>query len=191
VLSVSVLLLQRKALRLSRRRGITLIEAALVLSLTGVVVAAFVPTFLKQVHTSKLAEATQMLESMHRHAALYFMQEHATSTGPMRHCLPEAAGPFPLEPSVAPVLVDFQSDERGAATWRIVGPKEPAQLRYSYELGVTTAGCNSRPPQALLSLRAHGDLDGDGTQSLLERTSAIEHDELVPRGPLRILSRAE
>jgi type II secretory pathway pseudopilin PulG len=207
VLRVSVLLRKRKALRAARRRGITLIEAALVLSLTGVLAAAFVPTFLKQVHTSKLAEATQLLASLERHAALYYEHEHVVG-GVVRHgCLPASAGPFPLEPSLDPVSVDFHTDPLGEATWRALGRNAPALLRYSYEVSVPEPGCSQRQTRPTITFRAHGDLDGDGNHSLLERTSVGEagdeveargssarerrHDRLVPQGPLRILARAE
>ena len=169
------------------------------LALTGVLFAAFVPTFIKHVHTSKLAEATELLDSMHRHAAAYYEHAHAAANSASRGCLPEPAGPFPLEPSVDPVEVDFASDELGKPTWLALGQIRPVRLRYSYEVGSPTPGCSPRQSHPSLTFRAHGDLDGDGNLSLLERTSvvetgvggAIEQRQLVPRGPLRILSRVE
>lgn len=163
---------------------------ALVLSLTGILLAAFVPTFLRYVHTSKLAEATERLAALHHHAAAYYAADQTVGTRRLRSCLPEGAGPFPLEPSVDPVLVDFGTDEHGAATWRALGA-EPASLRYSYEVAVPEPGCEQRPARAPITLRAHGDLDGDGTRSLLERTATPGRDGLVPTGPLRVLSRTE
>jgi type II secretory pathway pseudopilin PulG len=183
----------------TRDDGFTLIEAALVLALTGVLLAAFVPTFIKHVHTSKLAEATELLDSLHRHAAAYYEHAHAADNSTARGCLPESAGPFPPEPSVDPVEVDFAGDELGKATWLALGQTKAARLRYSYEVSSATPGCSLRQGHPSLTFRAHGDLDGDGNQSLLERTSvvetgvggAIEQRQLVPRGPLRILSRVE
>lgn len=191
MLSVSVLAPQRKALRLARRRGITLIEAALVLSLTGVLVAAFLPTFLRQVHTSKLAEATELLDALHRSAALYYETAHAGSTGLVRGCLPDSAGPYPLAPSPTPVSVDFLSDDAGAPTWRALGQSQPRLLRYSYQVTVPEAGCSARLTRPTITFQAQGDLDGDGSFSLLERTSVVEQQQLVPQGPLRIVGRVE
>lgn len=162
----------------------------MVLSLTGVLLAAFVPTFVRQVRTSKLAEATERLASLHRNAASYYASEHTVGAQRLRACLPEGAGPFPLEPSVDPVSVDFATDEHGAATWRALGQTEPAKLRYSYEVSVPEPGCDSRPARPPVTFRAHGDLDGDGNRALLERTS-VPAVELTAHGPLRILSRAE
>lgn len=161
------------------------------LSLTGVLLAAFVPTFLRHVHTSKLAEATELLESMHRHAAAYYEAEHALGSTRARHCLPVSAAPFPEAPSAEPVQVDFSSDPAGASTWKALGRHEPAWLRYSYEVSVPVPGCQPRQTRPSITFRAHGDLDGDGTPSLLERTSEVEQDTLVPKGPLRIVARVE
>lgn len=161
------------------------------LSLTGILLAAFVPTFLRYVHTSKLAEATERLAALHHHAAAYYAAEHTVGAQRLRACLPESAGPFPPEPSADPVLVDFAADEHGAATWRALGARDAVSLRYSYEVAVPEPGCEQRPARAPITLRAHGDLDGDGTRSLLERVATPGRDGLVPTGPLRVLSRTE
>jgi hypothetical protein len=164
---------------------------ALVLSLTGILLAAFVPTFLRYVQTSKLAEATEQLAALHRQTAAYYAAEHTLGSRRVHACLPDGAGPFPPEPSADPVLVDFAHDEHGAATWRALGLKEPVRLRYSYELAVPEPGCEQRSARPSITFRAHGDLDGDGTRSLLERVATPTRDGLVATGPLRILSRTE
>jgi type II secretory pathway pseudopilin PulG len=164
----------------------TLIELALVLSLTGALLAAFLPTFLRQLSTSKLTEAVERLDALHRHAASYYARDR----GALHGCLPDSAGPFPLAPSADPVDVDFALDQQGAPSWRALA-QQPAKLRYSYQLEVPEAGCGQRGAGPALRLRAFGDLDGDGTTSMLERASRIERGELVPQGPLRIVSRTE
>jgi len=178
------------------QRGVTLIEVALVLSLTGVLLAAFVPTFLRHLRTSKIAEAVERLAALHGHAAAYYERPRAGTQG----CLPTSAGPYPAVPSAEPVLVDFGSDPSGAATWLALGQRRPAPLRYSYEVLVPEPGCVARPSAAAaITLRAHGDLDGDGERSLLERSaapsapgaSASDPARLLPRGPLRIIARTE
>jgi type II secretory pathway pseudopilin PulG len=198
-MSVSALAQSRKARSSARRRarrGLTLIEAALVISLVGVLIAAFVPTFLAHVRTSKVAEATERLASLHAHALAYYAAQHAAGRG----CLPLSAAPYPTEPSAEPVPVDFASDAAGADTWRVLGATAPAaqgaplSLRYSYEVEVPLPGCRERPVRAAaITLRARGDLDGDGEHSLLERSAAPSANgrELVPHGPLRVLARTE
>ena len=161
------------------------------LSLTGVLLAAFVPTFLREVHTSKLAEATELLDTLHREAALYYAKQHAVAGSVVRACLPEGAGPYPATPSSELVEVDFSKDEAGAATWRALGQTQPRSLRYSYQVVVPEPGCAAHPKGVTISFRAQGDLDGDGTLSLLERRSVADEAQLVPDGPLRIVDRLE
>ena len=65
-------------------------------------------------------------------------------------------------------------------------------LRYAYEVTVSEPGCRERastPPA--IWFRAHGDLDGDGEPSLLERAATPKGGVLVPVGPLRIVARTE
>lgn len=182
-------------LRRVRRRscgGFTLVEAALVLSLTGVVLAAFVPTFLRYVRTSKLAEATELLASFHQHAAAYYARNQQVEGLSEGACLPAGAGPYPATPSPDPVDVDFLADPLGAATWRALGRTAgPESLRYAYEVAVTEPGCRQRA--ASITFRALGDLDGDGQLSIIERSAVPAGDQqaLVPRGPLRIVARTE
>ena len=167
-----------------------MIETVLVIALAGVLLAAFVPTFLAHLRTSKIAEATELLSSLHERARTYYEREH----GGLRACLPESAGPFPEEASVDPIEVDFQSDEKAAATWRSLGLTAPRSLRYSYEIEVSAPGCRERPTGVpAITFRARGDLDGDGEPSLLERSAAPSPDgrTLVPHGILRIVSRTE
>ncbi len=45
-----------------RQEGMTIVEVCTVICIAGVVVAAFVPTFVRHLRTSKIAEAAQMLE---------------------------------------------------------------------------------------------------------------------------------
>ena len=173
------------------RSAFTLIEAALVLSLTGVLLAAFVPTFLRHVRTSKLAEATEQLGTLHRQAAAYYAREHA-GAALARHCLPASAGPYPSTPSPSPVPVDFADDSVGAPTWIALGQTGVRMLRYAYEVVVAEPGCRERagtPPA--IWFRAHGDLDGDGEPSLIERAATPKAGVLAPVGPLRIVARTE
>jgi type II secretory pathway pseudopilin PulG len=161
---------------------LTLIELALVLSLTGALLAAFLPTFFRHLSTSKVAEAVEQLDALHRHAASYYAAH--------RGCLPDSAGPYPAQPSPDPVPVDFAQDEHGAATWQALA-RAPAPLRFGYQVEVREPGCAQRAVGAALYLRAFGDLDGDGATSMFERASHAERGELVPQGPLRTVHRVE
>lgn len=178
------------------RAGLSLLETATALSLTGVVLAAFVPTFMKHVRVSKLSEATDLLEALHEGAVAYYTAHHKVSGRTLWGCLPESAGPFPSTPSVDPAPVSFAEDKEGAATWSALGLTEPKSLRFSYSVIVEQPGCAPHPsPRGapVITFRAEGDLDGDGVKSLIERSATLSQDQrtLVPLPLLRIERRVE
>lgn len=178
-----------------RRGGWTLIEAAVVVCIAGVVLAVFVPTFAGRLRTSKVGEAAEQLEALHRATAAYYASRQETADGPRRRCLPAAAGPAPAEPSPDPVEVDFQAeDSPGAATFAALGFQPDRPVRYRYSVVPRATGCNLEAPEEgpLVTFRAEGDLDGDGKNSLFERDATVGEDgTLIPAGILHVLDRVE
>lgn len=177
------------------RAGLSLVETAALISLSGVLLAVFVPNFIRHLHFSKVAEASQQLDDLYRGTAAYYATERLLSGSAARGCLPESAGPTPGQPSAEPAQVDFLApDAVGRGTWRELGLAE-AWLRYSYEVAVEQPGCAPRkaPAYPAVIFRASGDLDGDGVRSTLERSASISHDQraLMPNIPLRITQRTE
>jgi hypothetical protein len=167
------------------------------LSGAGVLLAAFVPTFLDHVRLSKISEATEQLEALHRGVAAYYATEQRVG-GKLDHgCLPYSAGQMPEAPSIDPIGVDFAaSDTTGRPTWNALGFADTRDLRYSYSVIVAKPGCaphDIAPGAPVLTLRAEGDLDGDGVKSLIERTATLSADQrvLVPVPPLRVERRVE
>jgi type II secretory pathway pseudopilin PulG len=174
---------------------LSLVEACAVLSLSGVLVAAFVPSFVRHLRFSKIAEASEQLDALYRSSAAYYASDRRGSTGPLHGCLPNSAGPTPVAPTVDAQYVDFGSiDVTGRDTWTALG-QVSGHFRYSYEIVVAEPGCapRSAPQYPAVVLRAHGDLDGDGQRSLLERSASISHDQrsLMPIIPLHITDRIE
>ena len=172
-----------------------MVETAALISLCGVLVAVFVPNFVRHLRFCKLVEASQLLDDLYRGTAAYYAVERTVAGKPARGCLPESAGPTPTKPSPQPVHVDFAAlDTVGRETWRELGQTE-GQLRYSYEIDVAQPGCAPRgvPADPAVVFRASGDLDGDGVHSLLERSASLSHDQraLLPDIPLRITQRTE
>jgi len=167
-----------------------------VISLCGVLLAAFLPSFARQLRFSKITEASQQLDDLYRSIAAYYATDRDDLQGArVRGCLPASAGPTPLTPTTDPQYVDFASiDVTGRESWTALG-LAAGHFRYSYELSVAEPGCapRSAPQYPAVVLRAHGDLDGDGQRSLLERGAAISHDQrsLLPIVPLRIVDRIE
>lgn len=207
----------------------------MVVCVVGVLLAVFIPTFLRELRTSKTSEAAEHLELLYRRSAAYFESTHLagagepepgrrsngdrrddnsssarpepdgasreegmrSTTGPdsLARCLPGTAGPTPRLPTREPVAVDFTSEETpGHATWRALGFQPPVPVAFSYTFEPTASGCELRSPEGtyLLTLRAEGDLDGDGERSLFERRlRATEEGELVPFGILYVRDPVE
>jgi type II secretory pathway pseudopilin PulG len=177
------------------RAGLSLVETCALLSLSGVLAAAFVPSFLRHLRFSKIVEATEQLDALYRSTAAYYATEQHVEGRLARGCLPKGAGPTPKQPSVDPQFVDFASiDVVGRETWRALG-RSTGLLRYSYQVQVFEPGCGPRPapPYPAVTFQASGDLDGDGHFSLLERSASISSDQqaLMPVIPLRITDRIE
>lgn len=173
------------------RPSLSLIEVALLLCLLGIVLAVFVPTFLRRVRTNKITEASELLQEMSDRAASYY----ATSWGAgRRHCLPPSAGPTPEAPTVDSVDVDFFADDHaGHATWEALGFQPDQPIRYSYSYTPSRDGCDliGRDDLGSVSFRAEGDLDGDGVTSTFELRGALEADGLKPGDTLRVHKRTE
>lgn len=169
----------------ARTAGLTLVETAVLVSLAGVLLAVFVPTFFAKLRTSKVEEASDMLESIHEATATYYETRH----GRARRCLPPSSQPTPEEPSATPVDVDFTAEP-----WASLGVQSEDPLRYSYELIVPSAGCDvrSRAGQPLFTIRAVGDLDDDGVKSTFERSATLDEEgNVVPLGVLYVTRRIE
>jgi hypothetical protein len=170
---------------------LSLIEAALLLCLIGIVLAVFVPTFLRRVRTNKISEASELLQEMSDRAAAYYAT--AWDTG-KRFCLPERAGPTPAEPTVDLAEVDFSTDEQaGHTSWESLGFQPARPIRYSYSYTPSHEGCDLIEARELVSasFRAEGDLDGDGVRSTFERRATFDADGLKPAVTLNVHRRVE
>ncbi|MEM9067802.1 MAG: type II secretion system protein [Myxococcota bacterium] len=178
-------------MRRSGRRveGLTLVEAAVLISLTGIALAVFVPTFFRQLRTSKIDEASEHLEQLAGALDAYYVERRPEGRG----CLPAGAGPTLDQPGPDPQPVDYDEVE-GAATWSALSFRPERPLRYSYEVIVRRAGCDVRVPpgEALYTVRATGDLDGDGRRSTFERSATLnEEGDVIPLGVLYVTDRVE
>lgn len=181
-----------------RRRveGLTIVEVCVIVCVAGVLLAVFVPTFLKHLRTSKVAEASEQLARMHDGAAAYWLARHADAHGELlTRCLPDRAGPTPELPTVDPVDVVFDAETTpGAPTWRALGFASDRPTRYVYSFEPVRSGCSvtAAPKAPVVVMRAEGDLDGDGSRSSFERHAGISRDgELVPLDVLYVSDRTE
>ncbi len=169
----------------------SLIEAALLLCLMGIVLAVFVPTFLRRVRINKITEASELLREMSDRTAAYYATSWNTGK---RYCLPPSAGPTPAAPTVDSVDVDFFADEQaGHTTWEALGFQPGRPVRYSYSYAPSQDGCDLIGSDDLgwVSFRAEGDLDGDGVRSTFERRATLQADAMKPADTLRVHQRIE
>ncbi len=168
----------------------------MIISVAGALLAAFVPAFLREVRTSKIAEAGESLAALHLGAAAYYAAPLQTPEGSRTHCLPLAAGPWPATPSVDAHPVDFAAAATpGSATWRALHFAPTRPLRYAYSFAPTTSACGVTPDDphtAVLVLSAEGDLDGDGVHSHFQRRDGVDaQGQLVPVDVLYVRDRVE
>ncbi len=148
---------------------LTLFETVLVISIAGTVLAVFVPTFAARLRTDKIAEPTELLQSMHDGATAYYATRWDNG---LERCLPAAAGPAPEQALVEPVAVDFAADDAvGAESWQALGfqPDRPIRYRYQYAPAKSGCGLGAGGPSEEVLFVAEGDLDGDGVLSRFER----------------------
>jgi hypothetical protein len=169
-----------------RTRGVTLVEAAIVISLVGILLAVFLPTFVRNLRASKIGEAPAHLQTLVEGFARYY---------PENECVPAAAA-TPDAPSDEPNPVVFQHPETpGFETWAALGFEPDRPVRYRYEVIPHIEGCGVRVPpgQVLITFRAVGDLDADGHHSTFERELTLDETtgRVVDRGLLYVRDRVE
>jgi type II secretory pathway pseudopilin PulG len=177
--------------------ALTLVEVAAILSTLGMLLAVAIPTLARSIRASKVAEASEQLDVLYRAVAAYYATPRPSlkAGGDSMFCLPGDAGPAPSIPSANPVIVDFEAASTpNAATWSALGFTPHVPLRYRYTLSSTAPGCSAATSGRVsrLTLRAEGDLDGDGVYSTFERRADIApHGVLVPDPVLHIDDRIE
>ncbi|MBW2493262.1 MAG: hypothetical protein JRE43_00805 [Deltaproteobacteria bacterium] len=173
------------------RTRLSLVEAALLLCLIAVVLAIFVPTFLRRVRTNKISEAAELLAEMSQRMNAYYDRSWPSLES---GCLPPPAGPTPSMPSEEPRAVDFFApDVAGNATWEAIGFQPNRPIRFSYQYTPSEHGCGLRSTNREVSVvfRAEGDLDGDGVHSVFERRATVAGGGFTPADALLVHQRTE
>ncbi len=168
-----------------------MVQTAALIALIGSLIAVAVPTFLRTVRRSKIAEASTELERLHAAVATYYAATHGSPS--KTHCLPAPAGPTPAVPSSEPVDVVFgDASQAGAATWTALGYQPLGPVRFSYSMLPTAVDCDPKAHGSIALLRAQGDLDSDGDRSLFERNVVVDRDHnVLPGDALLMRDRVE
>jgi type IV pilus assembly protein PilA len=158
----------------NRPRGhrFTEVEVGVALALAGSVLAVAVPTFAKNVHSSRFVEPVSGLERMSAAAV-----EYARSR-PVVQAFPPSAALTPSVPPRGRCEVDppglWESPTWRALDFRPSALDEPHCFAFGFESSLS-------PAKSTFRAHAHGDLDGDGITSTFEMTGHVESGD--PRGP--------
>lgn len=158
----------------SRTRGgrFTPLELAVAFALGGSVLAVAIPTFSREIHSSRLVEPVDGLKHIGAAAILQ-------ATGhPVAQAFPPSA---PLTPPAVP-RGKCEVDPPGTwdtPTWRALDFRpSPANAPHCFAFSFDST---LSPASSTFRAQAHGDLDGDGIPSTFEVTGhAVEGD---PAGP--------
>lgn len=137
-------------------RSFSALQLAAVVALAGSLLAIFIPTFLRNLHASRLTEAVRGVNSIAAGALLY------AEGKPPSEAFPPSA---PLTPAEVP-RGDRVEDPPGTwdhLTWASLG------FRMDHAHSFCFAFDSDRgPARSTFVARAHGDLDGDGERSTFE-----------------------
>lgn len=146
---------------------IALIAAGVLLVLIvpciGITAAIAIPAFVGYLRRAKVSEASANLSNIYQGAAAYYREEHIGPNGETLVGCTVPSARTSNEPGPAKSTLAIEP----GSSFEAIGfaPIEP--VYYQYEI-VSVGGCGHGPNESLYSFRAHGDLDGDGVQSLHE-----------------------
>jgi len=166
---------------MKKKSGFTLIELMIVVAILGILAAVAVPAFLNYMRRSKTSESQNNLKTMFYSAKSYYDAERADRQGlnPATKCRTADAAMSPAAPSS--VKQPFVAGaEFQAMAYTIQEPVYMGYTLISAGAGCVTPGNTGPTDTNVYSMRAHGDLDDDGTQSTFELTvNADANGELV------------
>lgn len=158
-------------------RPLSPLEMAAAVAVAGSVLAVAVPSFMRNLRLSRLAEPTDGLHQLATRATAY------AETHPADSAFPETA---PLTPSEVPrgARVDDPPGTWDHPTWRALefGFASPHAFSFAFE---SQGGARS-----VFHARAHGDLDGDGALSTFSIDGSHEAGRTTI-GPLEVRREVE
>lgn len=160
-------------------RAFSPLEAAALVAVSGSLLAATLPTFVKNVHASRLVEPVDGLNRIAQRATWLAAGRDA------EHAYPETV---PLTPAEVPKGVQ-KLDPPGTwdhPTWR--------RLQFSWDVEHAFSFAfesQAQPGQAHFRAVAHGDLDGDGLLSTFEVHGATQDGGEPTIAPLNIHREVE
>lgn len=134
-----------------RAKSFTLIELMVVVALISILVTIAVPNYQRFQLRAKVSEAKHNLGAIRECLETYEMENNSYIVCPLHPA---------TVPSSSRVLWE---DTAVPQAWIDIGFKPVGLIRYSYEVQAGTSGITSS-----YVIIARGDLDGDGTESMIQ-----------------------
>lgn len=161
------------------RSGFTLIELMIVVAIIAILAATAVPAFVSYARRADTSESFQNLKVIYVGAASYYLRDRVDrglGSPHDDHCTVASTG------TTVPAAVPSGDKERvnfsASPSLRALGFTVADPVRYGYGI-VGENACNHGAGEALYTFYAQGDLDGDGTRSLIELAAgSSENNEL-------------
>ena len=165
-----------------RGRRFAAVELAVAFAVVGSLLAIAIPTFVREVHASRLVEPVDGLKRLGASAAAYGQAHTADGASPGSRALAAFPPSAPMTPAVPP-RGHCEVDSAGAwdsPTWIALGFRPaPAGTPHCFAFAFDSV---LTPTKSTFRAHAHGDLDGDGLASTFEVTGRyVEGD---PRGAI-------
>lgn len=154
--------------------GFTLIELMIVVAILGILAAIAIPAFVTYVRRAKSAEAYEQVKQMFSHAAVYYARERPGSG--MTDSAMAACSVASSDNKVTPSPQKQAGDYADPGFIALGVKSSPSYFRYELVNLDGTPRCGVPASTPLYTIRARGDLDGDGTGSRIELASGSNSD---------------